>query len=152
MPHEAESGEHRQRRARHQQRIGIVYRRVCLRHTIFRHALAEVDDVGFEHATAFGAIDDRERRRIIDHGVGIGSDGDATDGLGALDEIGIGGFEQFGQRSAGHGVAAVKANHLGVGAVQVDDVAAARLRMQQIDVLGDDAETTPERSSAASAR
>ena len=77
--------------------------------------------------------------RVADDGVGIRGDGDATDRLGAFDETGVGGFEQFGQRGAGHGVAAVQADHLGVGAVQVDDVAAAGLGVQQIDVLGDDA-------------
>ena len=99
-----------------------------------------------------GAIDDRERRRCIYHGVGIGSDCDVTDGLGVFDETGIGGFEHFGQLSAGHGVAAVKANHLGVGAVQVHDVPTARLGMEEVTFWVMTPKTTPGRSSAASAR
>ncbi len=38
---------------------------------------------------------------------------------------------------ARHGVATVQADHLGIGAVQIHDVAAAGLGMEQVDVLGD---------------
>ena len=79
-------GEHRQRRAGHQQRVGVVDQRIRLRHTVFRHALAEVDDVGLEHARAGRAVDDRERRGVADDGVCVGGHRDAADRLGAFDE------------------------------------------------------------------
>ena len=78
-------------------------------------------------------------RCVADDGVGVRGDCDAADRLRAFDEAGVGRFEQLCQRRAGHGVAAVQADHLGVGAVQVDDGAAAGLGVQQVDVLGDHA-------------
>src|SRR6202012_2303502 len=62
-----------------------------------------------------------------------------TDSFDAFDEPRVECIEFFAQRRTAHRLAAVQADHLRVDAVQVDDVVAAGLGVQQVNVLGDDA-------------
>lgn len=139
MTHEPVAGEHGQRRPRDQQRVGLVDEPIGSCHNIFGHALAEIDDVGLEHAGAARAVQITERRGVGDDRVGVGGHRQPADRLGALDEPRVERFQPLGQRGAARGVTAAQADHPRVAAVQVDDVSAARLGMQQVDVLGDHA-------------
>ena len=105
--------------------------------TLFRHILAEVDDVGLELAAATRTVDDRERRCIVDHRIRIRGHGNPADRLRPLEKARIRGFQKVGKRGAGHGESAVQADHLCVRPVQVDHLGAARLGVQKVDVLSD---------------
>ena len=79
----------------------------------------------------------RERRGVADDRVGIRGHRDAADRFRAFEEARVGRFQQIGECGTRHGVPAVQADHLGIRAVQIDHRAAARLGVQQVDVLGD---------------
>jgi hypothetical protein len=115
----------------------VVDQRIGFCHNVFRDIFAEVDDIWLEHSGAARTGQISERRGVRDDGVGVGSHRQPADRFGALDETGVERFQLFGQCGTAHGVPAVEADHLRIGAMQIDDVSTARLGVQQVDVLGD---------------
>lgn len=120
---ESQAGHDGQRGSRYQQRLGVVDHLVRRGDTFARDAFAEVDDIRFEQAAAAFAVGHPEVRRVLDHRVGIRCDLHTCCGGDRFGESGIELVESVGQGMARNPVVARQAAHLGIGAVQIDDVA-----------------------------
>jgi hypothetical protein len=77
-------------------------------------------------------------RGRLDDGVGVGRDLDVRDVTDGLEETGVERVEPLGEVRTRDDPAAGQADHPVVTSVQVDDVARARVLVQQVHVLRDD--------------
>ena len=142
--YEAQPGHDLQRRAEHDERLGLLDQRVAALDPVLGHVLAEEHDVGLEVAAARRALGDAEVGGVVQHDVAVGrhlADARLVAGVEQR-EPGV----QLGSWSQ---LAALQADHPVDAAVQVDHVPVAGAPVQPVDVLRDEAGRGARRAPAS---